>query len=770
MRTFDELAAMPGVGCIYYFDVALDPTAVNPYTLRYATEWFSSENYPSSLDSQPRIAALGGLTRALAETRSLTSSTITVTLENSDGGVDWIADQATYLTQAIQSEWRLTCLLYDPAGAVGDDYAVKVLGIFTLMDPPTRNSATIEITLSDQLLNRLDMDTPSIADWCGITDANRPFTLAQLLNPSRPPSTYKPANPPAIEPFDPYTPLPLAWGWGDVELTYITTSVFVACVVPGTSAGLPTPFSQTIRQSDGFVIPTGIYGATTLVTWRRSPTITKNGKDWHIMWAQIDFRGDTEATPGDQHAHIQRAASYFARRGYADPNADPGANDFDTKFAQVTDSFNYYQYALEFGPFTATGLELLSHNADDLPELEITAAQVVSDILTQCVRIPLTVSGVSSVKALRPVPVIKKLYRSSTSYDNGSWRELSTGETVSELRKLCEVGNFDLFFKWDGTAAVNALGADYTSQSATLASLDETLISSITERIPGMGERNAPVNRIYITSGGETYGPLNNAGTVQAWGRVIARSIDGSWMPRSLGRLAITPNSVHTVDPVFADYVRREVAPRADDTSVARPTLHVVTGLNGLSYELCDYITVTWTRGDIGSPYLNSVFRVEGIALSPFDGRVELTLVWCDDLRKAGNLPYILDDETLYLRKTASGGRTCTLTDASTTIAFSSGSLITDGVLAGDVLIVSDPTEAATAFKRNRTIRVVSITDATHFVGDVSDFGSGGPFVITAWTIQKGALTSGRATYYGKTCGVTGNFYDGSPANRILEG
>lgn len=182
MSTFAELAAMPGgVGCFYYFDVAPSPSIVNPYTLRYSTVWFSPENYPSNLDSQPRIMALGNLTRALGDNRGMTAATISVTLDNADGGVDWLSDRATYATQAIQSEWRLTCQLYDarnPLGAFGD-YDVKVLGIFTLMDPPTRKNETIEFTLVDKTLTKLDINTPTVLDWCGITDASRPFTEAE---------------------------------------------------------------------------------------------------------------------------------------------------------------------------------------------------------------------------------------------------------------------------------------------------------------------------------------------------------------------------------------------------------------------------------------------------------------------------------------------------------------------------------------------------------------------------------------------------------------
>lgn len=783
MSTFDELAVRNGVGVVYYFDVTLDASVAA--TLRYSTAYW--DNW-TTLEPSPRLTAVGNLSRELAETRALSSSTIAITLENSDGGVDWLADQSTFLTQAIKSEWTLTCRLYNPLDAT--DYATKTLGVFTLMDPPTRTNGTIEVTLSDQLLNRFDMDTPTIEDWCNITDADRPFTMAQLENPSRAPAAYKPTAQPSVTPFDPYTPLPLAWGLGSIELTYITTSVFVACVVPGSAGALPTGLlpGGGVFTSGGVPIPSSVQvlpgppptRSTTIVEFFRTPTITKNGKDWHILWCRIDLRGDAEASDSLRIEHTFNVAMHFAAYGknlsflgvdYLGNTYSVTPDGWPELIAQYVDSVNYYQFALEAGPFIVKDAELLSHNVDDLgPANEITAATVVEDILTQCINVPLSsVDGVAATNSLRPVPVIKKLYRSSTSYDNGSWKELATGETVSELRKLCDVGNFDLYFKWDGTAALNALGADYASQSATLAALDETLIESITERIPGAGERNAPINRIYVSNGGQIYGPLNNSAAVTAWGRISSKTIDGSWMPSSGGNLAISPNSFRSTDPVLADYIRREVAPRAEDVSIARPTLSVVTGLNGLTFDLCDYITFTWTRGTIGGPYIDSVFRVEGISLSPLDGKTQLKLVWCDDLRAADNLPYILDDETQYLRLAASGGRTMTLTDGSTTVVCSSGNLGSDGVLVGDILVVADATEAATAFKRNRTLRILGVT-ATTLTVDVSDFGSGGPFVLTTWGVQKGATTSSRAIYYGKTCDGNGQFSDSSDANRILEG
>lgn len=773
MSTFDELAVRNGVGCIYYFDVAPDPTATYPYTLRYSTQWFSNEDYPSSLDSQPRIASLGNLSRALGADRGLTASTISVTLENSDGGVDWIADRDTYATDAIGSEWRLTCLLYDQSARPFTDYNVKVLGVFTLMDPPTRTNGTIELQLVDQTLTKLDINTPTILDWCGVTDANRPFDEDEYRDILANGTRYTTSGE-GVFPLD--APLPVAWGWAPVKPIYIAKNCYVVCCVPGAAGGLPVTV-DAVFAGNGFVIPHTLesfslaYAGDPMTVWtvRRSATITKNGKEWHFIWLDLDLTGDgyrvsTASGRGDS----SLIWDYLQKQGGIDLSSAAIAGTRNTGTG-ATQNYSYLGYDAHRLVSPSILMRLLSHNANDLPEYGVRAATVIEDIITTCIDAALTVTGADATNTLRPSSFasdsIYRQFQTSKLAPFDVFQELTGGQTPTAIRQLCQLGQFDGFFKWDGSFGISALGADATSQSATLPSLAETLIESVTERIPSVGERNAPVNRVFITTKGSRFGPFDDADAMTAWGRPVVKEIDAQWLP---GETRSTASGNFAYDGAVPFPLLGLIS--TNGMSTIRPVLSLVTGINGLTLDLCDYVTVSWTRGGGAGPYINSVFRVEAIDLAPLDAKVKLELLWCDDLRATDNLPYILDDETQYLRVDASGGRTCTLTDGSTTVNFSSGDLYADGVALGDILLVRDSTESATAFKRNRTLLIVNINDADTVEVDVSDFGSGGPFTITDWEIQESASTSARASYYGKTCGVLGTFYDATPANRILEG
>ena len=742
MTAFADLAKLPGVGMLYYFDISIDGGAT--YTRNYSTQWWSRAG-GGFLESEPRIVNLGNLSRRLGADRGFTAATVDVVIENTDGGADWLCDQDTFASEAVKSVWRLACLLWNPADPT--DYDVKYLGKFALMRQPTRNSTTISVVLVDGALSALSQmaATPTIRDWCAITDADRP---ALLTTENLGDNSIKGS----IQGFDYDAPTPLMFGTNIMPIKRVFQNCYVICAVPGSKGALPESVDYVrVSTLDGVPQTAGVVGGPQLSLWtvHRTPTITKNGKNWHLLWADIDVNDDANAAyPGSGDDQTFRN---FIRGIYPDQKDNP-MDDYDAHDV--------------IAPVFIQG-GLLSHNANNLNSLgDIAAVTVVDDLLSDCTINPPTVLGVSEALALRANEyasgIVVQGVQESVSAVGARLVELVDGDMTQALRQLCAVGRFDLFFDWDGNAQIAVMGADYSSQSGTISTLPEWEMSDISERIPDVGERNTPTNRTFVRMGQKRYGPIDDATAIAAWGRTIAREIDGAWLPtgKIFQRLV---------------YDDREYPPdlerfKGDDTSTPRPTLSTVTTLNGLNLDLADYVKVTWSRGTIGGPYLDAIFRVEGIALAPLDGKVQLELVWCDDLREPGNLPYILDDEDEYLVVAASGGRTCELTDGSTTIEFSSGDLGADGVALGDVLVVQDATESATAFKRNRSLIIVNIIDADTLEVDVSDFGSGGPFTITTWKIVNGADTTGRATYYGKTCTVLGQFYNLGEANRLLEG
>lgn len=777
--TYADLSARPGVGAIYYFRVSVDGGTT--FTLMYSTQFWGSFSGGSIAYSDPRIVNLSPLTRGLGANRGFTASSIQVELQNADGGVDWLSDRTTYETEAIESVWELYCLLYDPAQGL-NDYDVKQLGTFTLVDPPVRRDASIQISLVDSVLSGLiqQAPTPTIRDWCAITDADRPFTQLEyeLTGP-----TYGTTNVAwgtgmqhtGVFPID--TPLPLIFGYGAMEATYAYLNCYVICAVPGSASGLPTTV-DAILASNNQSIPETLLNANyspligppkTMTMWtvHRTPDIVKDGKTWHLIWLNLDMTGiDYDLSPVTGQGNTFLIRQWLIANGYSLPTTTPVGATQSYAYQSANDLEGDLGLHQLIQPVRVL-MRLLSHNANDLPTRGILAATVIEDLLTTCLKTSITTTGASETNTLRPssyvAGYIDQGFAASTGVNGSAFMELTNGAMSAAIKKLCSFGQFDVFFTWSGTAKISALGATLATQTSTLATLPETLVTTVTERIPATGERNAPTNRTFLNINGKRYGPIDNAAAITAWGRPVAREIDGTWLPL-LPR--VDPDGLYNPNALTPNLSNFTI----NDTTTIRPTLTVVTSIFGTTFELCDYIYFTWRRGAIGGPYVGTVWRIENIVVDPMSSTVELTLVWCDDLRAPDNLPYILDDETLYTRVSSGGGRTATLTDGSTTVAFSSGNLVSDGVTVGDSLIVQDSTEVAALFKRNRVLRVVSITDATHLVVDLSDFGSGGPFVLTVWEIRKSAITTARATYYGKTCDGTGEFSNGAQANRILEG
>lgn len=773
MSTFDELVAKQPRGVLYYFNVSLDGGST--FTKRYAQAWFSPDSPPSSLESEPRIMSMGNLTRALGADRGLTAATLDIELDNADGGVDWLSNRTTYASQAISSVWVLKCLVWDPntgTATYATDFAEKTLGSFTLMNPPQRGIASIKVKLGDACLTQLDINTPTPADWAAITDANRPFTDDQ----------YRAFGSWGVQqdgtncfPID--SPLPVAWGYGPLPAVHLFKNCYVICAVPGSAGALPATL-EAVFTGSGVSIPSVItpYGSSytagdmTVWTVRRTPDIVKNGKTWHLLWIDLDLTGDgydVNAASGKGDSSViwgfLKSAGYDLSSAAIADSIIGGTGQVQTK--------NRLGYAVHdvVGPITVVGT-LMSHNATDLPFRGTQAATVVSDIFTTCIKSPISVAGVAATNNARPgsfvAHSIDRSFSTAIQPDGSYFKELVAGETLTAIRQLCEVGRFDVFFKWDGTVQIATLSPDYASQTDTLVALQETDIKSGIEVIPAIGERDAPVNRTFINTNGKRYGPIDDAAAISQWGgRIVPRDVDGTWIPKGprLQSNGFSRGSDYDLAPLIHQF---SIA----GLSTVRPVLRVVVDLIGLTFELCQYITVTWSRGSIGGPYVGTVFRVQGISLQPDSHLVELTLLWCDDLRGADSRPYILDDENLNLLSSGSGGRTCTLTNGSTTVSFSSGDVNADGVAQGDILLVKDATESATAFKRNRTLIVTNILSATQIEVDQSDFGTGGPFVLSTWEFHSGADNYPRGIYYGKTSTLLGQFLGGGNANRILEG
>lgn len=734
MTTFNEFIDRGrNIGVNFILDVRL-VRGITTVTRRYSQAF--TRNAGTTPMAEARIVKMGNLTKAFGPNRGLTATTLSVTLDNSDGGCDWLSDRLTFVSDALVAEFVLIAEVYDPANPA--DFDTKVLGLFVLMDPPQRNESTIELQLVDDALGAASeiAVTPSVRDWVAITDANRPSWLGDTnVN-----GNFRGANPD----FDWNAPLPLQFGT-EVPCQWVGRNCYVICAVAGSAGALPTGING-FSFTDGFGGRTGLpqtlprigLGAgTTQTVWtvRRTPDIVKNGKTFHLLWVDLDLTDNTGGLPNS------RLPSVFFRAGIGEANAAPGSSN-------AVELFTYWGIHALIQPVSALGY-LFSHPANDVNTLTgVHSTQVALDLVQSYAAVTVAVDTASFAAARNALPAataqgeVTPFADASLAYG---------GQLNKELASLASVGFFDLAFTWLGTLKAFPNVANFDTLAATIATLgSEDIVGEVTERIPGIGERNAPFNRLVATTlNGQV--TVDDGGTIATWKRIITKKVDGSWIaPSGPGRL------------IFYGLI---------DTTV-RPVLTVRTFINGLKFDLGDYLRFSWPRGNgVANVYTNAVFRIESLTLDPDSCTVQFDMVWVNDFFDGSVTPYVLDDETLSTRATGSGGRTATLTTGSTTISFSSGNLVSDGVVTGDQIIVLDPTEASDSFNRARVLNISTVA-ATTCVVDASDFGAGGPFVISAWEIRRSQQTyRSNATVYGKTSNASSQF--GNPlvsANRLLAG
>lgn len=757
--TFADFAALPGVGVGYYVNVSLDNFATQ--FKNYST--VAMQFGPTLTIYDPRILSMGNVSRGFGAQRGFASGTFSLELDNTDGGCDWLINRTTYASQALRAKFELYVVLYLPG-----DFAtrsVKQLGTFMLMDPPVRTAERVTLSLADDSLGEVASlaPTPTIRDWMSITDANRPAVLT-LNNIDR--------NQKGLIPdFDYDAPTPLLFGPNLMPITRVANNCYMICAVAGSAGALPSGV-QAIFLNGLLLAPlvTKAEGSPknqATYTVRRTPDIVKDGRTFHLLWVDVDLTASFATTD----------AEFFGMTALLE------SMRIDTRGGAALRDWSIHD-----GLTVQVSAWLLSHPVNDTTASQpIHALTIVQDLLTYYARRPtpaLYTPSFDGVRAARPglagSGMIELGVNISETSAGDQFRELVDGALIKAIRSICQLGAFDIFCDWSGNIVASHLASDYAAQTASFATLAEVdLMPEVSEKIPGIGERNAPYNRVYFTNGAGRFGPIQDEAAITAWAKVVPIDVDASWLAveynyRGNG-LYYLPNA--EVGGGSGSGGRRPAIKTTPYSSlggsIIRPVVSCRTFLNGLTLELGDYIYFSWSRGTIGGPYANSIMRVEGIAFDPMSCTVELTLLWVDDLRSVDNLPYLLDDETLNVRCAGSGGRTATVTGGSATVTFSSGNLVSDGVTAiavtgGDQLIVRDA--ADTAFVRNQVFPIVART--TNTVTLAAPVGGSGSHVLSTWEIQAGAMTYRTGVpYFGKTSQDDGLFSDGATvANQLLEG
>jgi hypothetical protein len=536
--------------------------------------------------------------------------------------------------------------------------------------------------------------------------------------------------------------------------------------------------NKTISIPSSHTFPDG----TKELIWsaQKSESFTANGYNWKLLW--IAFNG---AGYSDWFQATFPSSAAAGSPGPSTPSADPNdAWGSDAQFLAF-DHFNVYS----FGALSAVnGVANTNQNPVDVIQDLIqyysymrafTGGAIDTARFDRAraarrgfyVKGTVSVQFASSISTEAVVTGKDPVIGGQLAYKGGVLRQALTG--------VCGSSDVDLFLTYNGQAAVSVQIADFQSATASYPTIEEThvIADSKFRRVPSLDERWSPFNACFISTpnnGGEL-GPFINRTAKTAWGdRTIVKHLDGSWWPY------LTENILTQPSLSYAEQESLVWSARSLEAK-ARPVEQFDTdfGFFGLNLDLGDDFLYSRTRGGLSDVYTDALFRVEQMIIHAETGAVSLTAVFMDDLLTVQ--AYLLDDETLLTRKNSGGGRTATVADSSTTVTFSSGSLITDGVAPGDHLILKDTTETARGYTRNRALKIASVTDATHLVITDPSLNFGGGAAVVAWEIRRSEATYptvvSDATHYpngglmyGKVSNESDQYGDATAANELLDG
>lgn len=767
MSTFTELAALgQGTGFAYLLEGSRD----NFSTIHYA---YSTHDglFGGSTAYDVRIVGLGDLQRGFGNDGVMAASTVSVTLSNIDAELDFLFERTNSLVKVFKIRWRLKIAIYDVSNP--SDIATKTLGVFTNLDNPIRDAATVTLQLAD--------DTFGYAAELAI-----PPTWGEALAGT--------INTETTEP-----PVPLAFGTGvfpAVPAPFATsdTSIpLVICATTDTSAvdaaeidhlelngpGLTQPIwlrkDATTRTSGGVG-----GGLEPLWVAAKTGSITKDGRTWKVLYVTLYVD------------NLRRWLFTERPDAFTSGEAWTGvAGETNIRPAPYTvDEFN--QLVMPTLTFMAAGPKFSSRTYVSNVTPTIRAPDIAYDLLRYYSRGlgASDVSAASFAAASAAAPLF--FFRSTYYFSNftqsseqvigggsGLGRQLGTGLSPSSkgalaksISELCQGGFFDVVTDWSGQFVAYVLANSFNLQTASATVVDETQMGNIRDRIPSQGERWAPYNRVIFQKNGRI---IDNITAISDWGVVLTRTIN---------------DSTTDIEPALTgtDFGLTSFGGLAVLESKVRPIISFDYPLDALNWELGGFLAVTWSRGASGVPaWSGSIFRIEAMTLHPEKGNISIEAVCIQDL--VDSLPYLLDDETLLVRTKPVAAGLELYTAGGYTYAGSVGGVINFttgmGLQPGDILVLRDSSQAADVFTRNRAIRIDGPDDDFSFYLDPTD-SSGIPAspstVVVAnadWSIVRGATTYPTAVsdptnypsggrMYGKQS-ESGTFSDSSAAN-VLQG
>lgn len=785
---FSDEVVKDGRGVAVMMDISFDGFATISY--RWATHALvdgSGNQYSQSLDK------VGNLSRDFGNDNVVSVSNMEMVVFNQDGRADWMLAGATAI-QTLQALVNLYLVIYDPVAGPSFSLSTtqkKQIGQYQIADNPIRTNDEIRFTLTDAVLGLMELacQGPTMADFFntipiatnplknikGLTFGinnflawptdlemqgngtwNQPIPIAFGRNPVECilPTQYctfgnggswdaTPANNVNVLPvFFCATRSNAALGpqGQEVEFLYVEIGSGIPNVPPGWYV-VPLNY-QDISGIQRQIFTVYSEGSVA------GHNITIDGKTWTVKWLGLN---------------LGSLAAYLSGVGFAD-------------LVEGTNGATWFQSLINGGgaatttpPYTTQAYKngfVKSCRVDGWPLSGITNAtavgqhpvDIVTDLATSYSKAGAanidTVSA-SRLKAYQPGWVATVQLQSASSTQAKKLRQL--------LGDLAGTFGFDIYSSWGGLLSFSTFWRDNTAIIGTPVVIPETRLQSPQDSFASREQRWAPFNRIQTTGSRDGFinqqgnallpgggmgiltppppGPFDDpGGSITAWRRINQRTINVACLPDPLQRI-----NPWTGGASGLPYVKPEM----------RPIFEWGMDVSGLLNEMGDIVSVTWTRGG-GLPIYQGVwFQLESIHLN-LDAilstglnknHIQFRAVYRGDLTAVGG-PYILDDDSQatghpLLRVAPTGGRTVTVTDASSTVVGSAGSFITDGVQVGDHLVLQDPTEATAGYQRNRFLKIASVVDATHLTISDTDliFTAPGGVAVSNWVIMRSHLT-----------------------------
>ena len=819
--SFNAEVLKDGRGRVIRLDFSVDEFATT--LARYGTH---SGKLDGTNFYEPRVVSVGTLSRGFGVDHIAAAGTVEVVIDNTDGVADWLASRDG-MSDLAKLRVRIYVALFDLA--VPTSFDAAQLGEFSLAEWPHRNNTSVRMSLADDILSSLSRASilPTVADWAAIG------TSATNLLKDGYTCGYE---------TTPDTPIQLAWGedwvrchdpilthstnaaWATgtlsnnaVDSTYNTVFMAIPVCVSAWDVGVTATEVEelrvTIRDADGGVsnssrtvsVPARFSWGYTINgqqryshvdVWRarRSAVVTVGGRDFRVVYIELDVHAFHIWAGSIRTEGMNWGMGLVGFANSYDPSWPtwdmwlPGYQTFSetSGLAFGSDTALQNHLAQKWGDYKASVTRISAWYARGCPLSAVNspttrdqhACDVLGDIATYYSSPAVPVDSPTFARVKRSTPSSRCSGVAAAPWgrrdENGNVRAIALRAAVTGI---CQSSDFDVFVNKSGFLSVAAYGNDADIADAiaadSLVRIDEERLVSFEDWVPAEGERGAPYNRVTLLGGKSNWaigadvppqGPWilssDNETGVAASDRIISAELQQGWRP-------------------WAQIIDNPLQWRHLET-YARPRVRFTTDISALRLELGDFFRLTWGRNVSPAVYDAAVFQTEIINYSPDSDQVEVEAIWRNDV--ATDLPYLLDNQTYLLVVAASGGRTATVADSSNVVTFSSGSLVADGVVVGDTLVLLDATQGDSEFSRFRALLVSDVTSTTTLEVDDADLDFGGGLAVATWEIRRGATTyptsitdptnypTGGEMYGKVASNITNEYSDNSGPNYLLDG